>query len=81
MNISGDGKVIVGYQVYERSVAMRWMNGTERRILDLLAESSVVMTGWTLTIAHAASRDGRVIVGEGINPNGLPEGWIAILPP
>jgi len=81
LNISGDGKVIVGYQVYERSVAMRWMNGTERRILDLLAESSVVMTGWTLTIAHAASRDGRVIVGEGINPNGLPEGWIAILPP
>ena len=81
LGISGDGKVIVGYQVYERAVAMRWMNGTERKVLDLLLEASVVMTGWTLTIAHAASRDGRVIVGEGINPDGLPEGWIAILPP
>ncbi|HEX7506731.1 MAG TPA: hypothetical protein VF550_08150 [Polyangia bacterium] len=81
LGISGDGKVIVGYQVYEQSVAMRWMNGSERKILDLLSETSVVMTGWTLTIAHAASRDGRVIVGEGINPNGFPEGWIAILPP
>ena len=81
LGISGDGKVIVGYQVYERAIAMRWMNGTERKILDLLSEASVAMTGWTLTIAHAASRDGRVIVGEGINPNGLPEGWIAILPP
>jgi len=80
LGISGDGKVIVGYEVYEQAVAMRWMNGSERKILELLSESSVAMTGWTLTIAHAASRDGRVIVGEGINPNGQPEGWIAVLP-
>jgi hypothetical protein len=48
--------------------------------VDLLNASGVVVAGWQLTYAHGTSQDGRVIVGEGINPSGQPEGWIAVLP-
>jgi hypothetical protein len=37
------------------------------------------LTGWTLKIAHGISDDGRVIVGEGNNPNGDTEAWIAVI--
>ena len=38
------------------------------------------LTGWTLDRANAISADGTVIVGNGTNPSGLGEGWIAIIP-
>ena len=37
------------------------------------------LAGWTLTYARGISADGRTIVGDGMNPCGQPEAWIAHL--
>ena len=37
------------------------------------------LTGWTLTAATAITPDGNTIVGNGIDPQGNTEGWIANL--
>jgi hypothetical protein len=78
--ISGDGQVVVGYEVYDQANATRWADGTSNTVIDLLTAAGITMTGWTLTQAQGASRDGAVIVGEGINPQGQTEGWVAVLP-
>ncbi len=38
------------------------------------------LTGWTLERANGVSPDGLTIVGDGTNPNGDREAWIARLP-
>lgn len=85
LSVSGDGRVIVGYDQYSAdassaAAAARWTDGNSQSIAELLAASGLDMSGWTLTAAHGVSYDGRVIVGEGVNPNGDPEGWIAVIP-
>lgn len=44
--------------------------------LGLAAE----LAGWQLGVAYDISYDGRTIVGQGINPDGEEEGWIAFIP-
>jgi hypothetical protein len=39
------------------------------------------MSGWELTHARAITPDGRIIVGDGRNPAGQQEAWIADLRP
>ena len=39
----------------------------------------VDLTGWSLSSAHAMSPDGAAIVGEGVNPDGKIEAWLAVL--
>ena len=52
-----------------------------RRLHDVLVdEFGLDLAGWTLTGANDISDGGRVIVGDGINPSGDPEAWMAILP-
>ena len=46
----------------------------------LLAAKVVTMTGWQLFEATAVSADGTVIVGDGVDPLGQVQGWIARLP-
>jgi uncharacterized membrane protein len=80
--VSGDGKVVVGYEQFAQTpAAMRWTEGRSDKIADLLGQAGVAMSGWALNTARGASDDGRVIVGEGVNPEGQQEGWIAVLPP
>ncbi len=80
LGVSGDGSVAVGFEANEQQNAIIWTDGTSRRLAALLTEAGVAMDGWTLTVARAASNDGRVVVGEGLNPSGNPEGWVAVLP-
>jgi len=80
--VSGDGKVVVGYEDFEQTpAAMRWSEGRSDKLADLLGQAGVAVDGWTLNAARGASEDGRVIVGNGVNPAGKQEGWIAVLPP
>ncbi|MFN7020736.1 MAG: GC-type dockerin domain-anchored protein [Phycisphaerales bacterium] len=51
-----------------------------RQVISVLWDGGVDMTGWILTRANAMSDDGRVIVGEGFDPGGLPQGWAAVIP-
>src|SRR5262249_45212786 len=82
LGISGDGGAVVGYaSVPSALVATYWSNSTGMVVLrDLWVKSyGLDLRGWCLTRAYGISADGRVIVGEGTNPAGSSEGWIARL--
>ena len=52
-----------------------------RPLLDVLQDDyGLDLTGWTLFGAEAISDDGRVIVGNGMNPDGAFVPWVAVLP-
>jgi probable HAF family extracellular repeat protein len=83
---SRDGSVIVGVANLDAKInggeAFIWdaahgMRGIKQLLQD---QYGLDLTGWTLIVAWALSDDGRVIAGEGFNPNGDREGWIARLP-
>ena len=62
--------------------AFRWTRATRMQsVLTLLLAAKVVtMTGWQLRSANGVSADGTVIVGDGVDPLGLAQAWIARLP-
>lgn len=77
---SSDGSLIVGAGLTERGQeAFLWdaVNGM-RSLQTLLAEErGVDLAGWQLAYAMAMSADGRAIVGQGYNPQGQLEAWLA----
>lgn len=82
--ISGDGRTVVGRGL-ERDgndeVACLWRQGLGvRSLAQHLANASVRVGDWKLTEATGVSKDGRVIVGNGVNPSGQKEAWIVRLP-
>ena len=51
------------------------------RELDVLLEDlGLDLSGWRLSNARGISDDGLTIVGNGTNPSGVTEAWIAIIP-
>lgn len=87
-DVSADGSVVVGWstrapvllQGTEEAFIWDGDNGM-RSIKDTLVnDCGLDLTGWTLYNATGVSYDGFTIVGEGINPNGFHEGWIATIP-
>jgi probable HAF family extracellular repeat protein len=80
--VSRDGSVIVGRGSTQQAVdrALIWNAHGIRDLQDLLEQDlGLDLTGWTLEEATGISGDGRTIVGNGINPSGDPEGWMAVL--
>jgi probable HAF family extracellular repeat protein len=74
--VVGQGKTSAGQE------AFLWTpTAGMRRLADVLEEQGVNLSGWTLTSATDISANGRVIVGDGINPRGVHEAWIATLVP
>jgi len=73
-------------------VALRWMSvGGARNVKPEKIRNDIVdctyaadgitnLTGWTLTDATGISADGTIIVGDGIDPQGNDEAWIADIP-
>ncbi|MCO6044062.1 hypothetical protein NG895_09085 [Aeoliella sp. ICT_H6.2] len=58
--------------------------GGMRNLVDVLTDDFGLgseLAGWNLTEATAISDDGRVIVGNGFNPDGNSEAWRAVLVP
>jgi uncharacterized membrane protein len=83
--VSADGTVIVGTAVDETSgdfVAFIWdpVNGMRSLSRVLVNQYGLNLTGWTLSDATAVSADGRAVAGNGINPAGHYEAWIARVP-
>lgn len=81
--VSGDGKRVVGTSETGAGMeAFIWNEGAGMvRLQDWLASAYGLTTAnWRLTSAESMSRDGRVIVGRGINPDGRMESWAVRLP-
>jgi probable HAF family extracellular repeat protein len=82
--VSADGSVVVGTSSVEGSNVYRafvWTPATGMRsIQDLFAADGIDLTGWIDLIATGVSADGTVIVGNGIDPFGISQAWIANLP-
>jgi len=80
--VAAGGDIIVGFGTSERgSEAFVWTaRDGMRRIADVLREAGTFAAeGWTLTEATGISASGRIVVGNGTNPAGQTEGWIAVL--
>lgn len=85
--VSGDGSIVVGQSQTGTTVgateAFIWTQGTGMQNLKTVLAArgmTVPLTGWTLLSATCISQDGKTIGGLGLNPQGKPEGWVAILP-
>ena len=83
--VNANGKVVVGSARDASGAfqAFRWTRATRMQsVVTLLLAAKVVTMdfGWQLTGANGVSADGTVIVGDGVAPLGLPQGWIARLP-
>jgi hypothetical protein len=46
----------------------------------LVAGGAANLGGWQLISATGISNDGLTIVGNGTNPDGMPEAWVARIP-
>lgn len=80
--VSGNGASIVGSASGQgRGIAFQWdaTHGFRNLETILTDDYGLDITGWMLVSANGVSADGQVIVGDGINPSGNVEGWIAIL--
>ena len=86
IGVNADGKVVVGAAVDAsgQSQAFRWTARTRMQsVLTLLqaAKADVnLFAGWQLRSANGVSADGTVITGDGVDPLGQSQGWIARLP-
>jgi uncharacterized membrane protein len=78
--VSGDGSVIVGHAsvTNESDTAFIWdVNHGMRDFQKMLVNDyELDLTGWRLNVANV-SADGRTFVGNGLNPDGQFEAWIA----
>lgn len=81
--VSGTGDFVVGFSGdFSSRLAFLWdpTNGM-RNLKDVLqSDYGLNLGGWTLSEAVGISLDGQTIVGNGKNPAGYSEGWIATLP-
>ncbi len=56
-------------------------SGEVHDVAELLSQQfGLTFPGWQLTDIVGMSDDGTVWAGNGINPQGFPEGWVAVIP-
>lgn len=81
--ISSDGTWVVGWSHTDNGEeAFIWDETNGMRLLSdaLTNDYGLDLTGWQLMRATGISRDGRAIVGYGLNPGGELEAWCATIP-
>ncbi len=79
---SADGKSIVGFATTdEGEIPFLWTEEDGMRSMQqlLMDDFALDLTGWKLTGRSVISDDGLTVAGQGINPNGKSEAWIARL--
>jgi probable HAF family extracellular repeat protein len=81
-DVSADGQRVVGVNNDGAGViACIWQQGIGwRTVQEALSQAGLQTSGWGLTSALTISDNGMVIAGLGLNPQGVQEGWIAVLP-
>jgi uncharacterized membrane protein len=81
-DVSSDGSIIVGESADDQSQsAFIWSHaGGMQEISEILSRNGIDLGAWQLNSAVAISDDGTVILGNGINPSGAPEAWLAVIP-
>jgi uncharacterized membrane protein len=89
--INGDGSFVVGQAdhpptrtgaaVWQYS-AFIWDEPHGRRDLQTMLRDDYALdlSGWTLESAFGISDDGRTIVGSGLDPLGVREAWVVVVP-
>jgi uncharacterized membrane protein len=83
IDVTADGSTVVGWSVSDLGEeAFYWQSISGMRPLSdvLINDYGLDLNGWTLNHASAISPDGAVIVGNGTNPAGIREAWIAVIP-
>lgn len=81
--VSEDGSIIVGFgtRAFQQEAAIWFGDGQIVRLKSYLLSLGIdEVSAWTLFSANAISADGRTIAGTGLNPQGLPEGWVVHIP-
>jgi probable HAF family extracellular repeat protein len=83
--VSADGQIVIGSAATLApggAKAFIWDPSTGMRSVQdvLVNELGLDLTGWFLSEVEDVSADGQTLVGFGINPQGVSEGWIAHLP-
>ena len=81
-DIASDALTIGGYWTHERSAeraAALWRGQAGAVKSYLIDTLDLNVFGWTLTEITGMSDDGRALTGNGINPAGEPEAWLALL--
>ncbi|MCF7848019.1 MAG: hypothetical protein K9M45_04150 [Kiritimatiellales bacterium] len=80
-DVSANGSVVVGRsKTANGQEAFIWdaVNGM-RNLKDVLEAGGLDLTGWLLETATGVSADGCTITGNGENPEGSSEAWVAML--
>jgi probable HAF family extracellular repeat protein len=84
-DVSGDGTIVVGWYAripFSPLAAIWTRDGKMRDLKDMLVNDlKYDLTGWDLARAFAISADGRWVAGDGFNPNGQGEAWVANIAP
>jgi uncharacterized membrane protein len=75
---SADGSVIVG--VGTEPFIWDAIDGKRNLRSVLINDFGLNLSGWQLTSVQTISADGNVIVGNGIDPAGHTEAWVAVVP-
>lgn len=78
-DVSTDGSIVVGRShsaIGEEAFIWDATHGM-RRVGDVLTSLGIDIAGWSLSSATAVSADGTIIVGNGVNPLGQTEAWLA----
>ena len=83
VDVADGATAVVGYSVSAAGTeAFYWSPGGGLRTLKsvLLDAGLTQAVDWEIAIAVGISADGRTIAGFGQNPDGLEEGFIAVIP-
>ena len=82
LSVSADGSIIVGTGVMEGGHrAFIWDELHGMRLLeDVLTNAGIDLQGWKLVSATDISADGTIIVGKGLNADGVLEPFRAVVP-
>ena len=88
--VSGDGKIIIGtvsfysteppYEYGEKPFIWDAEHGIRDLKVVLETEHGLNLSGWKLMDGSGISGDGTTFVGDGMNPEGKEEGWVATIP-